>query len=400
MAGRYRLRSKIGGGVSPLWLAQDQLLEREVAVKRAVSSVGLSSKAVMDARWQAVREGRIAAQLDHDNVVAINDVAFADDEPWFVMEYLPSRSLAQILEVTERLSPLLVAQVGAQIADAMSTAHRAGILHREVKPGNIVVTTSARNSGRVKITDLGLAGICDIGSPGFLAPEVTRGEQPTAASDVYALGATLYAAAEGHPPHHATASSGSAADTAQRGAPIVMEHSGPIADMLGKMLATDPSERPTMAQTRNELAAIAAGKGGSTTFILTSPLQVPLGETPPWQRGATTSARQSLAASLPAQSINTRTAVARPAAHPLRVSTNYTSTSRAPQSAPLWSTPRPRITPQPIPRMIEEPQVVDADEQGEDGVGSTRQLSLIIALLLLGMAIGGSMIVAVIVSQI
>lgn len=386
VAGRYRLRSKIGGGASPLWLAQDQLLDREVALKRAVSSVGLTAKAVIDARWQAVREGRIAAQLDHDSVVAIYDVAFAEDEPWFVMEYVPARSLAQILEVAGRLSPLMVAQIGAQIADAMSAAHRAGILHREIKPGNIIVTTSPRAAGRVKLTDLGLAGIAEIGEPGFLAPEATRGE-PSAASDVYSLGAALFAAAEGHPP---TGQAGGAA-----------QHSGPIAAVLARMLSADPGARPTMAQTRNELAAIAAGKGGSTTFILTAPLQVPVGETPPWQRAATTSARQSLAAALPKQPVNTRATAPRPPAHPLRVSGgSYSSTSRAPQSAPLWASPRPRVTPQPLPRLVEEPAgLADSAEQVEDVV-DPRQLSLIIGLLLLGMALGGAMIVAVIVSQI
>ncbi|MCL2731584.1 MAG: serine/threonine protein kinase, partial [Actinomycetia bacterium] len=211
MAGRYRLRSKLGGGgMGAVWLAHDTLLDREVAVKQVTSTAGMDDAAAREIRARALREGRNAAQLSHEHAIAMYDVAVESDEPWLVMEYLPSRSLAEAMNLVDTLPPLEVAQIGAQIAAALTDAHAAGILHRDIKPGNILVADRGDALGVVKISDFGIArakgdapsgksGVIT-GTPAYFAPEVARGDDPTEASDVFSLGATLYTVVEGQPP--------------------------------------------------------------------------------------------------------------------------------------------------------------------------------------------------------
>lgn len=140
VAGRYRLVSRIGGGgMGTVWLARDQLLDREVAVKQVLSTEGLSEDSAETVRQRAMREGRIAARLSHRNAIAMHDVALDGGEPWLVMEYLPSRSVAQILHATGTLEVTEAAKIGAQVADAMVEAHASGIIHRDIKPGNILI---------------------------------------------------------------------------------------------------------------------------------------------------------------------------------------------------------------------------------------------------------------------
>ncbi|MBM4570025.1 protein kinase, partial [Rhodococcus hoagii] len=211
MAGRYRLRSKLGGGgMGAVWLAHDTLLDREVAVKQVTTTAGMDDAAAREVRQRALREGRNAAQLSHEHAIAMYDVAVESDEPWLVMEYLPSRSLAEAMSYVDTLPPLQVAQIGAQIAAALTDAHAAGILHRDIKPGNILVADRGDALGIVKISDFGIArakgdapsskaGVIT-GTPAYFAPEVARGDDPTEASDVFSLGATLYTVVEGQPP--------------------------------------------------------------------------------------------------------------------------------------------------------------------------------------------------------
>ena len=211
VAGRYRLRSKLGGGgMGSVWLARDRLLDREVALKQITSTVGLSAAEADLLRSRAIREGRIAAKLSSAHTIAMYDVALERGEPWLVMEYLPSRSIAQALNIADTLDPVEVAQIGAQVADALAEAHEAGIVHRDIKPGNILVADRGPGAGLVKISDFGIAhatgerdadrpGVIT-GTPTYFAPEVARGHDPTAASDVFSLGSTLYTAVEGRPP--------------------------------------------------------------------------------------------------------------------------------------------------------------------------------------------------------
>ncbi|MDQ3761030.1 MAG: serine/threonine protein kinase, partial [Actinomycetota bacterium] len=189
-----------------VWQAMDERLERLVAVKQLLLRLDLSPRETDEARARALREARIAARLQHPNAIVVYDVAEHEGEPCLVMEYLPSRSLAAVLSERCCLPVAEVASIGRQIASALAAAHAAQIVHRDVKPGNILIT----DDGTAKITDFGVsraAGDVTVtqtgimaGTPAYLAPEVARGQVPTPASDVFSLGATLYAALEGRAP--------------------------------------------------------------------------------------------------------------------------------------------------------------------------------------------------------
>ncbi|MGH3515431.1 MAG: serine/threonine-protein kinase, partial [Pseudonocardiaceae bacterium] len=204
IAGHYRVLDQIGvGGMGVVWRAMDLRLQRLVAVKQLLVQPNLSPRATDEARARALREARIAARLHHPNAIVVYDVAEHEGEPCLVMEYLPSRSLAAVLAERGCLPVPEVASIGRQIASALAAAHAAQIVHRDVKPGNILIT----DDGTAKITDFGVsraAGDVTVtqtgmmaGTPAYLAPEVARGQVPTPASDVFSLGATLYASVEG-----------------------------------------------------------------------------------------------------------------------------------------------------------------------------------------------------------
>src|SRR3978361_476491 len=211
VAGRYRLQSQIGGGgMGAGWLARDELLGRQIAIKQVISAPGVTPEQTDQQRQRALREGRIAARLSHPHAISVYDVALEHGQPWLVMEYLPSRSLAEGLTEDGLLRVDQVAQVGAQVADALAATHAAGIGHRDVKPANVLIGRGDNVEGIVKITDFGISHASgDVtltqtgqitGTPAFLAPEVAQGEEPLPPSDVFSLGATLYTCLEGEPP--------------------------------------------------------------------------------------------------------------------------------------------------------------------------------------------------------
>ena len=204
---RYRLDERIGAGaMGAVWRGTDELLNRTVAVKELLAAALPSADQLEESRQRILREGRIGARLQHAHVISMFDVVVHDERPWLVMEYLPSRSMAAVLAEKGPMSPREAAAIGRQVADGLSAAHAAGVVHRDVKPGNVLIA----EDGRAKITDFGVSRAVDdvqltrtgviAGTPAFLSPEVARGQEPTAASDVFALGATLYAAVEGEPP--------------------------------------------------------------------------------------------------------------------------------------------------------------------------------------------------------
>jgi hypothetical protein len=196
------------------------------------------------------------------------DVVVHEDRPWLVMEYLPSKSLAQVLAEKGPLEPRQVADVGRQVADGLAAAHLAGVVHRDVKPGNVLLG----EDGRVKLTDFGVSRAVDdvqltrtgliAGTPAFLSPEVARGGDPAAASDVFALGATLYAAAEGTPPFGLDDNAYALLHKVAMGEVRPPKKSGPLTAVIMWLLSREPTDRPSAMQARDVLAAVAEGREG------------------------------------------------------------------------------------------------------------------------------------------
>ncbi|GAA2051029.1 hypothetical protein GCM10009722_05120 [Williamsia deligens] len=352
IAGRYRLTSKLGGGgMGAVWLASDQLLDREVAVKQVVSTDGLSDAGADDVRTRALREGRMAARLNHPNAIAMHDIAVDGGEPWLVMEYVPSRSVAQILHSTGTLPVVHSAQIGAQVAAAMATAHTEGIVHRDIKPGNILVATTGRDAGLVKISDFGISRAKDeiqtaengviTGTPAYFAPEVARGAEPTEASDVYSLGATVYTAVEGTPPFGVDEDSLVLLHRVARGEITPPQRAGVLAPVLLAMLEPSPTRRPTMAQARDQLAAVAAGPGGNPAAVLAAPLPRSEGGMPIWGGRSVPRNRSGRDRT----GVSARTETGLPAAR-VRPATSHTAASPTPSSADP-TRPAPTTTPPP-----------------------------------------------------
>ncbi|MGN5235787.1 MULTISPECIES: protein kinase domain-containing protein [unclassified Rhodococcus (in: high G+C Gram-positive bacteria)] len=296
MAGRYRLDSKLGGGgMGAVWLARDNRLGRNVAVKQVISTADLDPAAAEEIRRLALREGRVAAQLTHEHAISMYDVALHYGEPWLVMEHLPSRSLAQVMNAIDILPPYVVAQIGADVADALAAAHEAGIVHRDVKPGNILIAERGNDAGVVKISDFGIArakGDNDpssviIGTPAYFAPEVARGSDPTEASDVFSLGATLYTAIEGQPPFGYEADSIALLHRVARAEIIPPTRTGLLTDTLLAMLEPDPARRPTMVEARNRLTEVVLGPGGNPAVLRGRPIVSQDGTVPSWAQRST-----------------------------------------------------------------------------------------------------------------
>lgn len=275
IADRYRFLDRIGSGaMGVVWRAQDERLGRIVAIKQLLLAPSLDEREQDEAIQRAMREGRIAAKLHHPNAIAVYDVVEENGAPCLVMEYLPSYSLADTMAEHAPLDPIEVAQIGMQAAAALAAAHAAGIVHRDVKPGNVLLA----DNGLVKITDFGISRASDdvtvtktgliAGTPAYLAPEIARGQDPSPASDVFSLGSTLYAAAEGEPPFGLSENTLGVLHSVAAGRinPPTLDH--PLTDVLLRLLSYEPADRPTMAQARDLLNAVAQGRDPSLTGLL------------------------------------------------------------------------------------------------------------------------------------
>ncbi|RZS36944.1 hypothetical protein EV193_106178 [Herbihabitans rhizosphaerae] len=266
IAGRYRLLHKIGSGaMGVVWQAQDERLNRTVAVKKLLLAPDLPAEEREEAVQRCMREGRIAARLHHPNAITVFDVVDTDGVPCLIMEYLPSSSLAAVLAEHGPLQPREVARIGSQVAAALAAAHAAGIVHRDVKPANILLG----DNGVVKITDFGISRATDdvtvtktgliAGTPAYLAPEVACGRDPAPPSDVFSLGSTLYAATEGEPPFGLSENTLGLLHAVAAGRINPPSRSGELGPVLAVLLATEPEDRPDTAQARDMLSDVSYG---------------------------------------------------------------------------------------------------------------------------------------------
>ncbi|MEU6335399.1 protein kinase [Streptomyces cellulosae] len=266
VAGRYRLGESIGsGGMGRVWRAHDEVLHRSVAIKELTAAlyVSDSEQATLLARTRA--EARAAARINHSAVVTVHDVLEHDGRPWIVMELVEGRSLADAVKEQERVEPREAARIGLWVLRALRAAHAAGVLHRDVKPGNVLLG----RDGRVLLTDFGIAQIDGdaaitrtgevVGSVDYLAPERVRGHDPGPASDLWALGATLYTAVEGTSPFRRTSPLTTMQAVVEEEAEP-LRHAGPLAPVISAFLRKDPATRPDAATAEQMLAEAAEGR--------------------------------------------------------------------------------------------------------------------------------------------
>jgi serine/threonine protein kinase len=263
LADRYRrVRSLGSGAMGEVWLADDTLLGRPVAIKQLRTDPD-GHLAQWDERIR--REARLAAQLNHPNAVAIYDLLVVDEQPYVVMEYVPGDSLAQRIRMAGRLVPDHAARWIGQVAGALEAAHARGIVHRDVKPANILITPY----NAAKLTDFGIARSAQdvsqtqsgmlVGTPAFLAPEVARGGDPSPASDMWSLGATLYSAVEGRPPFGSGVDNPLAVLARINSEPVPPASSaGWLTPLLVALLDRDPARRPTATQVHTTLTPAAS----------------------------------------------------------------------------------------------------------------------------------------------
>ncbi|MFB9690403.1 serine/threonine-protein kinase [Amycolatopsis plumensis] len=286
-----------------VWRATDVRLERTVAIKQILPQPGVSETERDNMRQRAMREAKNAARFQHPNAIVVFDIAEHNGDPCLVMEYLDGPSLSTILAEEGTLPLGRVARIGEQVASALVAAHRAGIVHRDVKPGNILID----QTGTAKITDFGIsraAGDMTLtatgligGTPAYLAPELARGADPVPSSDVFALGATLYQAIEGTTPYGNTTNQLALLYAAANGQINPPVQAGGATALLMSLLRSEPGERPSMAEARERLAALARTEPGGMTAsppLLSGgagrkpagPASANDGERPPWQRTA------------------------------------------------------------------------------------------------------------------
>ncbi|MFD7686312.1 protein kinase [Streptomyces sp. NPDC059781] len=292
LAGRYRLGDVLGrGGMGTVWRAEDETLGRTVAVKelRFPSNIDEDEKRRLITR--TLREAKAIARIRNNSAVTVFDVVEEDDRPWIVMELVEGKSLAEAIREDGLLEPRRAAEVGLAILDVLRSAHREGILHRDVKPSNVLIA----EDGRVVLTDFGIAQVEGdpsitstgmlVGAPSYISPERARGHKPGPAADLWSLGGLLYAAVEGTPPYDK--GSAIATLTAVMTEPLdEPKNAGPLRDVIYGLLNKDPAQRLDDSGARAMLNAVLdapspkeAGEPADATKV------VPLPERPDGRAG-------------------------------------------------------------------------------------------------------------------
>ncbi|WP_083950133.1 serine/threonine-protein kinase [Herbidospora yilanensis] len=263
VASRYRLIEPLGrGGMGTVWRALDETLEREVAVKELNADLSGADREIFTIR--TLREARAAGRVGHPAVAAVYDVFEERGHPWIVMQYVPSTTLGALIRDEGPMRPHRVATIGLQVLSALKAAHQAGVLHRDVKPDNVLITPD----GRAVLTDFGIAAMEDdspvtrtgslVGTPAFISPERAAGGRAVRASDLWSLGVTLFLAVEGRSPFHRGHAMASLAAVMYE--PYgQLYHAGPLTPVLHGLLEKDPARRMTAAEAESHLHNIVNG---------------------------------------------------------------------------------------------------------------------------------------------
>lgn len=260
VGGRYRLSGQLGSGaMGTVWSGYDDVLQRRVAIKELKVPPGVPEQEALDLRERIMREARALGGLSHPNVITVFDVVVDDGQPVVVLELVPSRNLATMIGENGALTPAQAAVVGYATAGGLRAAHRSGITHRDVKPGNVLIA----DDGRVKLTDFGIArNVADapmtsvglvLGSPAYIAPEVAAGQPVTPAADLWGLGATLFAAVEGRPPYDVHGDPVSTITEVVDGEVPRPRGSGPVVDVITALMVKDPARRMPLDEVRQRL---------------------------------------------------------------------------------------------------------------------------------------------------
>jgi serine/threonine protein kinase len=279
IAGRYQQLALLGqGGMGPIWLGLDTKLRRSVALREVVAPDGVSAADLEKLRPRFLREAQAAARLNHPNVVRVYDIVINEGSPWIIMEYLPSHSLAEVIAERGPMPPEQAAQCGLDVLAALTAAHRASVLHRDVKPGNVLIA----ENNRTVLTDFGLATIvgdpaltrADAGSPAFMAPERAAKKAVGPAADLWSLGATLYFAVEGHSPYDRPSVPATLTALATDDPPFSAA-SGPLWPVLEGLLQRDPAARLDATTVESMLRSIPTTPDETPSQHETPPQTVP-----------------------------------------------------------------------------------------------------------------------------